>query len=74
MQQSMQHVDGANRLIRLPEVIHLTGISRSLVYEKIKPTSKWFDESFPRQKKLSKRAVGWVLIEVTHWVQAQANQ
>jgi prophage regulatory protein len=74
MQQSMQHLDGANRLIRLPEVIRLTGVSRSLVYAKIKPSSKWFDKNFPRQVKISKRAVAWPLAEIQMWVNIQKNQ
>jgi prophage regulatory protein len=74
MQQPTQHIDGANRLIRLPEVIRLTGMSRSLVYEKIKPTSKWFDKNFPRQVKISKRAVAWPYTGIYLWVELQKNK
>jgi len=46
------------KIIRLPEVIKLTGISRSSIYELVKK------RKFPRQINLGARAVGWVESEV----------
>ena len=48
---------------RLPEVIKRTGISRSLIYLKIK------DGSFPKPIKLSKRAIGWPEQAITEWIE-----
>lgn len=52
-----------SRVIRLPEVKSLTGISRSQIYELIKKGK------FPRQINLGARAVGWVESEVQEWIQ-----
>ena len=51
-----------DRLLRLPEVLRLTGLSRSTVYRKIKAGE------FPRPVKLGKRAVGWREFEVIAWI------
>lgn len=58
----------ANRLIRLQDVMRMTGISRSLVYAKMKPTSKCFDATFPRPVKISKRAVAWQIKQIERWI------
>lgn len=48
------------RIIRLPEVLNKTGLSRSRVYA---------DENFPKRVKLGKRSVGWYEAEVHDWMQ-----
>jgi prophage regulatory protein len=57
--------DAEDRLIRLPEVLHLSGLSRSAVYQKIK------DGEFPAQVKTSVRSSTWVLSEVVAWKNAK---
>jgi len=52
----------SDRLLRLPEVLRLTGLSRSTLYRKIKAGE------FPRPVKLGKRAVGWRESEVIAWI------
>jgi len=48
---------------RLPEVSNRTGISRSLIYPKIK------DGSFPKPIHLSKRAIGWPDSVISEWIE-----
>jgi prophage regulatory protein len=50
------------RIIRIRDVIALTGLSRSAIYAAIKAGT------FPRQVKLSSRSSGWVRGEVVGWV------
>ena len=50
------------RIIRIREVIALTGLSRSAIYAGVKAGT------FPRQVKLSARSSGWVRGEVIGWV------
>lgn len=50
------------RIIRIREVIVLTGLSRSSIYAAVKAGT------FPRQVKLSTRSSGWVRGEVIGWV------
>lgn len=52
-----------SRIIRLPEVKNLTGISRTNIYELIKK------RKFPKQLNLGPRSVGWVESEVQEWFQ-----
>lgn len=47
-----------DRILRLPEVIHKTGISRSSIYEQIQ------QGVFPKQIQLGKRMVGWSEAEI----------
>ncbi len=47
-----------NLIIRLPEVLRLTGLVRSTIYRKIA------DDTFPRRVRLGVRAVGWGEAEV----------
>lgn len=47
------------RLIRLPEVLTKTGLSRSRLYA---------DGSFPKRVPLGQRGVAWVEAEVEEWI------
>ncbi|MGH6824359.1 helix-turn-helix transcriptional regulator [Methyloceanibacter sp.] len=48
------------RFIRLDEVKHLTGISRSSIYAR---------EDFPRPVKIGKHATAWLEHEVQAWIE-----
>lgn len=50
------------RLMRLPEVLHVTGISRSTLYEL---SSR---KAFPARVTLGGKNVAWVESEIHHWV------
>lgn len=50
------------RIIRLKEVIDLTGLARSSVYRYVA------QNSFPKPVSLGDRAVGWVESEVRDWI------
>ncbi|MEH0691015.1 AlpA family transcriptional regulator [Vibrio cholerae] len=50
------------RLIRLNEVLAMTGLSKSGVYRSIEK------RQFPKQVSLGDRAVAWVESEVQAWV------
>jgi prophage regulatory protein len=58
--------DGFPRLLRLPAVMRATGLARSTVYRMIS------ERTFPRQVKLSARAVGWYASEVRQWTLGRA--
>jgi len=49
-------------LIRLKEVIEVTGVSKSTIY-------RWMSEGeFPKQIPLGKRSSAWVKEEVVSWI------
>ena len=50
------------RILRLPEVLARTGLSRSTVYELIAK------RLFPHPVSLSIRAVGWIESEIENWI------
>lgn len=50
-----------DRLIRIDEVLHICGLSRSSLYASIQKGE------FPSQVKLSKKASAWVHSEVVAW-------
>ena len=54
----------ANRIIRLPELIDRTGMSRSRIY------AAMADGEFPAPKKLGARAVGWLARDVEAFIAA----
>ncbi len=56
------------RLIRLKQVMEITGLSRSSVY-------RYIDEGrFPQSVSLGGRAVAWVESEVERWIEEVINQ
>lgn len=64
------------RLLRLPEVLLLTGYKRSSIYGKTDPKSRQFDPTFPRRVQLSRfgrGAVGWFESEILAWVESRGT-
>lgn len=55
-------------LIRLPEVIKRTGLSRSTIYYKLER------HEFPRPVKLGERSIAWPEHLVEEWVQSRIEQ
>jgi prophage regulatory protein len=53
------------RIMRLPEVKTMTGLSRSTIYFRIA------EGTFPKQISLGGRAVGWLENEIQEWLQRQ---
>ena len=60
------------RVLRIKEVIHLVGLSRSAIYDRINPKSPRYDESFPKPLKLGMNsrniAVGWLERDLIQWM------
>lgn len=56
------NLDSSDRIIRIREVIEITGLSRSSIYLLIKKGE------FPAQVKLSTRSSGWFRREIKNWV------
>lgn len=54
--------DGQVQLLRLPQVIQVTGLCRSTIYQ------LEAEQRFPQRIKISTRAVGWIQGEVQVWL------
>ena len=51
------------RVLRLREVMHLTGLSRSTIYVYMN------NERFPKSINLGARSVGWIEHEIEEWIE-----
>lgn len=49
-------------LLRMPDVIRMTGLGRTTIYKLIK------EKQFPNQVKISKRSVAWPASEIQRWI------
>ncbi|QJT78888.1 AlpA family transcriptional regulator [Kosakonia sp. MUSA4] len=55
------------RFLRLPEVMHLCGLSRSTIYDLISRNM------FPQQVSLGGKNVAWLHSEITAWMTARIS-
>ena len=53
------------RFLRLPEVLEMTGIGKTFIYDRMK------DGTFPKQIQLGSRSVVWNEQEVIKWMEDQ---
>jgi prophage regulatory protein len=58
----------SKRILRLPNVIDRTGLSRSTVYQRVS------EGRFPKPVSLGARAVGWVESEIEEWIGKQIEE
>jgi prophage regulatory protein len=59
--------ESAGRFMRLPEVLRLSGLSRSTIYMRIKRGT------FPRQISLGENTVAWLQSDILDWMQIHIN-
>ncbi len=52
----------AHKMLRLPSVIELTGLSRSSIYLRMK------NNAFPQSISLGDRAVAWLESDIEQWL------
>lgn len=58
----------ATSILRLPQVVAITGFKKSTIYNFLNAKSAYHDPAFPRPRKLGKRAVGWLASDIFEWV------
>lgn len=62
---------GELRFLRRPQVEQKVGLSRSAIYERLDPDSRYYDPSFPKPVALGSGKnppVAWVESEVDAWI------
>lgn len=62
------HMAEGFTIVRLPQVLTITGLKRSTVYKRIK------EHAFPRPVRLGPRAVGWLRHEVDGWLRERITE
>lgn len=63
-----EQIKTTRRLMRMNEVIRMTGLSRSSIYDRMNAGL------FPRSCSLGCRSVAWVESEILEWVENQIAQ
>ena len=56
------------KILRLPEVKEITGLSRSTIYLRMS------EGSFPNHISLGSRAIGWLHAEVEDWINQRIHE
>lgn len=63
-----QNISNHKRLIRLRDVMDITGLSRPYIY-KLSSTGQ-----FPKKVRLTERSIAWVEAEVFAWIDDRINK
>lgn len=71
---TMQPNNLPTRIVRIRELCSRTGYSRSMVFEKTNPDSKYYDPAFPRRIPLGARAMGFLDSEIDAWIQSRVDR
>ncbi|WP_024692769.1 helix-turn-helix transcriptional regulator [Pseudomonas syringae] len=58
----MTAAQNIDRLLRLDEVLHITGLGRNTVYRRIR------EGSFPKQVRIGPNSVAWRQSDIARWV------
>ena len=58
----------SERILRLPQIRELTGLSRSSIYLRIA------EGTFPKQVSLGGRAIGWRESEIQKWLESLTSK
>ena len=53
-----------NRIVRLPEVMRLTGLSKATIHRRYR------DGTFPRPLRLGPQSIGWWREEILEWLES----
>ena len=61
----------ASKVVRQPELVQITGLSRSTLADLQNPRSPRFDRTFPAKVRLGMRAVGWFFEDVIYWLNSR---
>ncbi|HEO9035531.1 TPA: AlpA family phage regulatory protein [Serratia marcescens] len=56
------------RILRMAELTLILGISRSSIYEKLNPSSRYYDAEFPKPVRLGAASVGWRSTAIDEWI------
>jgi prophage regulatory protein len=62
---AMGPIQNSDTVLRLPQVLARTGLSRSVLYGLMR------QGAFPRPIKIAKRSVGWLTSQLNDWLEAQ---
>ncbi|HAU4931104.1 TPA: AlpA family phage regulatory protein [Aeromonas hydrophila] len=56
------------QVIRMKDLVVMLGLSRSTIYNKMNPRSRWYDNRFPAPRRLGGASIGWLLADIEAWL------
>lgn len=62
------------QIIRIDEVVNITGLSKGTIFNKMIEGHTQFDYLFPKSLKLGKSSSGWLKHEILDWIEFLAKQ
>ena len=68
MNSNHSNTEHPNRLMRLKEVIHTSGLSRASIYSFME------QGAFPQSVSLGARAIGWRSQDIQNWIQEKIQE
>ncbi|CDT26615.1 helix-turn-helix transcriptional regulator [Vibrio crassostreae] len=68
MNPNHSNTEHQNRLMRLKEVMHISGLSRASIYSFME------DGTFPQSVSLGARAIGWRYQDIQNWIQEKIQE
>lgn len=74
MLNSFKEAQQNPNLIKLSDLLKLVPLSRTDIYDRLNPKSRYYDSTFPRPIKLGERTNRWVREEVEEWLEALKAQ
>jgi prophage regulatory protein len=69
----MSNLHTAVQVLRISDVIAITGLCRSSIYNKLNPKSPYYDQDFPKSFKLGLRTTGWLKADIENWIEKSAE-
>ena len=66
--------EDSHQLLRIDAVCSLIGLSKATIWNKLNPESEYFDPNFPKQIRISKKAVAWDRNEIIGWINQLKEQ
>jgi len=70
----IQSTEYQYQVFNIKAVIEITALSRSTIYELIKPISEYYDPTFPKPIHLTQTRIGWVSQEIYDWLEMKISQ
>ena len=61
------------QMLRLPQVMAKTGLSRAAVWAKQNPKNSRYDAAFPKGVKLAANTTAWVESEIDAWLESRIS-
>ena len=56
------------KILRIKDVMKKLGIARATIYDWLNTKSPRYDPTFPRQRRLGAKSVGWLESELDDWL------